>query len=582
MFAMRGLQAFLFILSINIVTLAQELTLDQILGKNEEALGGAAALKNIKALQLSYRSGVSLNTTYLRLPDCRRSELSFQGRQLINGQSGKSRWNLNPLQSPMLRTQEREPVAGWIESEMASQIHWLAGIKAAGGAVELLGRETIKDLPAYKLKVTPVNNQSMTYYLDAGTFLPLKTLTRIESGQRFMETERYPGDFKKVDGILFAHSAEIKITGEFAGTSREDYEKIAVNPPMDDSLFKVPAPEVLAEMTREITLKGRLESIKVHGESLAGNLAGDSPDRPVTVYLPPSYDKEPNRRYPAVYFLHGFGGSNDSSTLPALPGNITIPAEKAFAAGAREMILVVPSALTIFQGSMYSNSVTTGDWESFIAKDLVAYIDGHYRTIPERTSRGLAGHSMGGYGAFRIGMKHPEAFSSMYSLSACCMAPTMKPQAPLMAMVAAIKDPKEIAGANFAVQAMMASAAAWSPNPRRAPFYLDLPIEDGNLRPEIIAKWAANAPLAMVHQYVPSLRKYKAIAFDIGDKDVVVAEGEDVMLQASKDMDRIFRDYGIDHAFEIYDGDHTNRIPARVEKNLIPFFSRNLVFPAEK
>jgi len=243
---------------------------------------------------------------------------------------------------------------------------------------------------------------------------------------------------------------------------------------------------------------------------------------------------------------------------------------------------VVPSAMTAFQGSMYSNSVTTGDWESFIAKELVAYIDGHYRTIPERVSRGLAGHSMGGYGTFRIGMKHPEIFSSMYSLSACCMPPTMKPQAPLMSLVAAIKDPKEIGRAEFPVQAMMASAAAWSPNPRRAPFYLDLPIENGQLRPDIIAKWAANAPLTMVHQYVPNLRRYRAIAFDIGDKDVVVAEGEDVMLQASRNMDQILRDYGIEHTFEVYDGDHTNRVPERVETKVIPFFSANLEFQENK
>ncbi|MBP1611064.1 MAG: putative esterase [Acidobacteria bacterium] len=582
MSAIHSLQAIMFALLFNIAASAQELTLDEILKKNEDALGGAEALRNIKTLQLSYKAGASQNTLYLKLPDCMRSELLIQGRQLINARSGKSGWSFNPLQNPMLQTQERKPVAGGIESEIASQIYWLSGIQAAGGAVELLGKETVKGSPAYKLKVTPVNSQSMTCYLDTTTFLPLKIYIRMESGQRVMERERYLGDFKKVDGITFAHSAENKITGEFAGTSREDYEKIAVNQPIDDSMFRVPAPEMLAEMTRGMSLNGRLEKITVHGESLAGNLVGDSPDRPVTVYLPPGYDKEPNRRYPVVYFLHGFGGTNDTYTMPVLPGNVTVPAEKAFAAGAREMILVVPNGMTIFQGCMYSSSVTTGDWETFIAKELVTYIDGHYRTIPERASRGLAGHSMGGYGTFRIGMKHPEVFSSMYSMSPCCMPPTMNPQAPLMALIAAIKDKKEIGRADFPVQAMMASAAAWSPNPKRPPFYLDLPVENGKPQPETIAKWAANAPVTMVHQYIPNLKRYKAIAFDIGDKDVVVAEGEDVMLKASKDMDRILRDYGIAHIFEIYEGDHTNRIPERVEKKVIPFFSQNLAFPAEK
>ena len=65
------------------------------------------------------------------------------------------------------------------------------------------------------------------------------------------------------------------------------------------------------------------------------------------------------------------------------------------------MIWVYPDAYTIYNGSMYSSSPTTGDWETFITKDLVNYIDSHYRTIADRDSRGLAGHSMGGYGTWR-------------------------------------------------------------------------------------------------------------------------------------------------------------------------------------
>jgi S-formylglutathione hydrolase FrmB len=279
--------------------------------------------------------------------------------------------------------------------------------------------------------------------------------------------------------------------------------------------------------------------------------------------------------------LHGFTNMYDQWTRLELPDNVLFQAEKAFAAGAREMILVIPSAFTAFEGSMYSNSVTTGDWESFISGDLVAYVDSHYRTIAKRESRGLAGHSMGGYGTLRIGMKRPDVFSSMYILSPCCMAPTMNPQSPLMAQIEKIKSLQEIGKAEFAVKAMMASAAAWSPNPKRPPLYLDLPMENGKPQPEIIAKWAANAPLAMIHQYIPNIRKYRAIALDIGDRDMVVNasnENEEFMLKPSRDLDRILTEYGIEHTFEIYDGDHTSRIPERVETKVLPFFSRNLAF----
>src|SRR6266496_629268 len=163
-----------------------------------------------------------------------------------------------------------------------------------------------------------------------------------------------------------------------------------------------------------------VEHIKVHGAYLEGNLEGDAVDRDVFVFLPPSYAKEKSRRYPVVYALHGYSiGAEQWTHEIHVPQTI----EGAFAQGANEMIVVLPDSKTLHNGSMYSSSVTTGDFERFIAHDLVAYIDAHYRTIPNRLSRGLVGHSMGGYGATRIGMKHADVFGSLYSMSPCCLSP---------------------------------------------------------------------------------------------------------------------------------------------------------------
>src|SRR5271166_2402279 len=133
-----------------------------------------------------------------------------------------------------------------------------------------------------------------------------------------------------------------------------------------------------------------VEHIKVHGAALEGNLEGDAVDRDVIVFLPPSYEKEKHRHYPVVYALHGFFIGAAQWT-----GEIHVPQtiEGAFAQGAKEMVVVLPDSKTIYNGSMYSSSVTTGDFENFIAHDLVSYIDAHYRTIPNRSSRGLVGHS---------------------------------------------------------------------------------------------------------------------------------------------------------------------------------------------
>ena len=120
---------------------------------------------------------------------------------------------------------------------------------------------------------------------------------------------------------------------------------------------------------------GTIEKIKVHGKSLEGNLEGDSPDRDVFVYLPPSYGTQKNRRYPVVYFLHGY-----NVTAETYWKLMTVPAamDKNIADGVtKEMILVHPDSFTVYDGSMYSNSLTTGDWETYVAKDLVSYIDSH-------------------------------------------------------------------------------------------------------------------------------------------------------------------------------------------------------------
>src|SRR5690242_8787369 len=312
--------------------------------------------------------------------------------------------------------------------------------------------------------------------------------------------------------------------------------------------------------------------IKVHGAALEGSLEGDSADRDVLVFLPPSYAKEPSRRYPVVYALHGYSiGAEQWSKEIHVPQTI----EGAFAQGANDMIVVLPDSKTVHNGSMYSSSPTTGDFENYVARDVVAYIDSHYRTKPKRTSRGLVGHSMGGYGASRIGMKHSDVFGSLYIMSPCCMsaraAGPVNPENEKA--LAAVKTPEDSAKLSFGLRAQLASAAAWSPNPKNPPLYLDLPTKDGAVQPDVLAKWAANAPLAFVDQCIGNLRQYRAIAIDVGDQDRLKTD-------TAKLHDVLDR-YGIANSFEVYQGTNTSRVAERFQNHVIPFFSQNLCFQAD-
>jgi S-formylglutathione hydrolase FrmB len=320
-----------------------------------------------------------------------------------------------------------------------------------------------------------------------------------------------------------------------------------------------------------------VEHIKIHGAALEGNLEGDAVDRDALVFLPPSYAKNKNRRYPVVYALHGYSiGAEQWSKEIHVPQTI----EGGFAQGAKEFIVVLPDSKTVHNGSMYSSSVTTGNFEMFIAHDVVAYMDAHYRTIPNRAARGLVGHSMGGYGASRIGMKHSDVFGSLYIMSPCCMSPMgARPANPNRPTnpdaekeLESVKTPADSAKLPFGLRAQLASAAAWAPDPKNPPLYLDLPFKNGEPQPDIIAKFAANAPLAFIDQYIGNLRQYRAISIDVGDQDGLKTD--------TTKLHNILDSYGIANGFEIYKGTHTSAVADRFQNHVVPFFSKNLCFEA--
>jgi S-formylglutathione hydrolase len=372
----------------------------------------------------------------------------------------------------------------------------------------------------------------------------------------------------KGPALLFIRTTAVAlVVGSGAGliTTR------AHEPPVPERQRSFAAGAQAEAHAQSTALQGTLERVKVFGKSLEGNLLGESASPDVSIYLPPSYAKERGRRYPVVYLLHGYT-STDLSYFGPTGRQLHRIAERVYQTGAaREMILVMPNAMNAYGGSMYSNSATAGNWEGYIAEDLVAYMDRNYRTLASRDSRGLAGHSMGGYGTMRIGMKRPDVFSAIYALSSCCLneGTVRPPRGGGPSPAESIRSVEEARG-DRAAQGTLARAAAWAPNPANPPLYLDLPTKNGDVQPQIAVKWAANSPVAMLDQYVPNLKKLKAIALDIGLQDTLITSNH-VLVDALKRV-------GVAHTFETYEGDHGNRIPQRLEEKVLPFFSHSLSF----
>ncbi|MFC4857242.1 alpha/beta hydrolase [Actinophytocola glycyrrhizae] len=317
---------------------------------------------------------------------------------------------------------------------------------------------------------------------------------------------------------------------------------------------------------------GTVKRVEVRSKALAGNLEGDSPVRDVSIYLPPGYSSDRHRHYPVLYMLHGFTLTDLSYFGDDANMHIPTIADRTLANHtARDMIIVTPNAMTVYGGSNYSSGATTGDWETFVADELVSYMDSRFRTIRGRDGRGLAGHSMGGYGALRIGMKHPDVFSALYILSSCCISPTSNipdTAEEIATMEAYTANPGDYPEVPGNIRTAVAAAAAWAPNPEKAPLYFDSPVKDGALQDAVFARMTANRPLAMVDQYISGLRT-QAIAFDVGNQDTNIAAN-------LTELDRVLTAYGVRHSFEVYEGNHGNRIPERFETKVLPFFSKEL------
>ncbi len=318
---------------------------------------------------------------------------------------------------------------------------------------------------------------------------------------------------------------------------------------------------------------GKVVSFILESKALI-NEGGENPNRKCSVYLPPGYENS-DERYPVIYYLHGFTGTDSIYTQMKAVLDAAILKKKI-----RPYILVISDQNTLFQGSFYSKSSYIGDWDTFTATELVEYMDSHFRTIPDRKSRGIGGHSMGGYGAIKIGMLHPETFSVMYGMSPGLMAFVKEfgPNSRSFKELQEVKTVEELRKTYYP-KVLVAVGRAWSPNPNKPPFYCDMPFTyEGDsmiVHEDILEKWHANMPVEMVNEYADNLRKYTAIKLDWGRNDAPRFPQQNMLFSVR------LENLGINHYAEEYIGDHVNKIwtmDGRVLNAMLPFFDDYLEF----
>ena len=326
----------------------------------------------------------------------------------------------------------------------------------------------------------------------------------------------------------------------------------------------------------------RLHIKTLHSRHLEKNKLGDPADRQMTIWLPPSYHKSKTQRYPVAYLLHGFGecawgfaGNFAMGTRPKWPSVLDSFNDFMKRKKCAQMIVVLPDGTNKWGCSQWVDSGINGNYDKYVADDVVGFIDGHYRTIPDRRYRMVGGVSSGGFGAFHIAGGNPDVFGAVAIRSAdMYFEVTHIPW--LMELVNA-SHPKGFRGpipGNWLTWFCYAAAAAYTPNPRKKPIYGDLPIRfpTGEIIDDIWQKWLWFDPLIAYKRYLDAFRTMKIYTDCASHDDFNFHLGHRLLHQR-------FKSARLRHVYEEFEGTHANKNDERRLRTLEWFTS---VLPSVK
>ena len=336
--------------------------------------------------------------------------------------------------------------------------------------------------------------------------------------------------------------------------------------------------------------KGEFKVIEIPSPSLKNSLIEPKETQKIGIYLPPSYHSS-NKSYPVVYFLTGFtvhpGEYPPTSWIDSVMTNNVV----------QEMIYVEISGHNMFEGTMYANSTVTGNWEDFVTKDVIHYIDHQYRTLPVRESRGIAGHSMGGSGTFNISLKHDDKYAVAYPMSPAISAGDIVVQDifsddSLMIKFEALEDKMtNVSEKDFEKKLKTVldtddTHLLWSlgygfafATDLSQPLRIKLPFERD--REGIFVKnegvwnqWASGFGKLdkQVEQYKNNLLKYRHYGIDCGYNDDFYWIYENTVYYS-----QLLTKYQIPHSFHLYDGEHSNKVGEQMTNRVMPIMSAYLL-----
>ncbi|MBO6676395.1 MAG: alpha/beta fold hydrolase [Rhizobiales bacterium] len=246
-----------------------------------------------------------------------------------------------------------------------------------------------------------------------------------------------------------------------------------------------------------------------------------------------------------------------------------------------ELIVVMPNGGNRYGGGFYRNSSVSGNWADYIADDLLGFIDENFRTLAGELSRAIIGHSMGGYGAINLALTRHGLFSTVWSMSPCCLAADDdlgfgNDAWKRSASVSSPEDVQSLIDSNdFFPIAFLGLITAFSPDRDAMPIYADFPFDI--VRGEVVLdepaydRYLDAFPVRQVRQARDSLRDLRGLALDVGlgDQFLHIPAGTLALSQQ-------LGEERIPHRLDVYDGDHRQQVSERLETVVLPWVGERL------
>jgi len=316
-------------------------------------------------------------------------------------------------------------------------------------------------------------------------------------------------------------------------------------------------------------LRGRLEQFELDSKALRGNALGDPHRRTVSVYLPPEYDRAPDRRFPVFVDLVGFMSSGPAHvSWKAFEESVPERLERLVRRKAMgPVIAVFPDCWTRLGGNQYINSPAVGNYADHLVREVVPQIDERFRTFADPAKRAVFGKSSGGYGALIQGMKYARHWGAIACHSGdlyfdFCYRNDI-PRV-LTALAAFGGDRKKFLKAFYARRKpdgdthtlmFLAMAAFYDPDPN-APlgFQLPMDLQTGEIDEKRWARWRRHDPIELAKRagVQKQLRSLRGIYVDCGTRD------QYHLHYGARILHERLREARITHHYEEFDDDHSS------------------------